>query len=94
VENAIQHGIAPTSRPGSVTITARGRDGQLVVEVCNDGLASNESELAERGLGIGIRNTIERLSRLYGNAFAFELGRTDRGTVATVTLPLRLEAAA
>jgi signal transduction histidine kinase len=84
VENAIRHGIAPRSAPGTVTIRARVVDSNVELEVEDDGLGMT-SELA---VGIGLRNTRERLAEIYGAAAELEiLSRPNDGTRVRIVLP-------
>ena len=65
VENAIKHGIAPRSAPGTIRIAAR-RDGDtLRLEVGDNGggLAGGSSKFHT---GVGLSNTRARLEVLYG----------------------------
>lgn len=85
IENAIQHGIAPSTRPGALAIRAR-RDGDCFEVQVHDngpGLAVNGSD--RRG-GIGLANTSDRLQRLYGERQRFEL-INDHGLRVNVRLP-------
>jgi hypothetical protein len=42
-------------------------------------------------LGVGLRNTGERLHRLYGDRGSFRLSGDSAGAVAAVSLPLHME---
>src|SRR6185503_11112445 len=66
VENAIQHGIAPVSAPGTLTIRARRREGCLEIEIGDDGPGLPQPD-GTRPQGIGIANTRARLQALYGD---------------------------
>jgi LytS/YehU family sensor histidine kinase len=84
VENAIRHGIAPRSAPGTVTIRARVVDTNVELEVEDTGLGM-KSELA---LGIGLRNTRERLAAIYGTAAELEIySRPNNGTRVRIRVP-------
>ncbi|MCP3099907.1 sensor histidine kinase [Myxococcus sp. K15C18031901] len=91
VENAIRHGVSMRTAAGALTIRARHQDGVLTLMVEDDGPGLPAAFSLERGAGIGLANTRERLTRLYGDAG--RLGLTSRqmgtGVVATVELPLR-----
>ena len=87
-ENAIQHGIAPRVRGGSVTVRAHVRSAQdadmLVLELTDDGIGIPEQPRE----GVGLRITRERLEALYRGAAALTvLPRRGGGTVATIELP-------
>ena len=85
IENAIQHGIAPSTRPGTLAIRARRDADYFEVQVHDNGpgLAINGSD---RQGGIGLANTSDRLQRLYGDRQRFEL-INDRGLRVNVRLP-------
>ena len=87
VENAIRHGIAPRSGPGSVHVGAARQGSQVRLTVRDDGVGLPSAELRE---GIGLRTTRARLREMYGDAHAFTLDpNADGGTTCTLTLPLR-----
>ena len=89
VENAVRHGIAPFTAPGTIRITAAVRDATLVLEVSDTGPGFGAGL---RNGGIGLKNSRERLAQLYGEAGGL---RTENppggGAVVTVTIPLRTE---
>ncbi len=67
VENAVRHAVAPRAGGGSVTIRASksGDDLSLMVSDDGPGLAGDGAG-APKGRGIGLRNTRERLKKMYG----------------------------
>jgi signal transduction histidine kinase len=90
VENAIRHAIAPHTRGGTLTITARPDGGdRLLLEVRDDGPgATREHALAANG--VGLRVLRQRLEVLYGAAACLEITTApSEGFAATITLPLR-----
>jgi LytS/YehU family sensor histidine kinase len=87
VENAVRHGIAKRSEPGTIEISATVDGSELVLTVADDG-PGYVPELAARG--VGLTNTRARLETLFGERGRLEIrGREGRGTIATVRLPLR-----
>jgi two-component system sensor histidine kinase AlgZ len=86
VENAIQHGIAPLTAVGSLTVRAWREEGFVHLQVRDTGPGLS-SESRERGSGIGLSNTRARLERLYGGRHKFELVG-DQGLVVNVCIPL------
>ena len=103
VENALKHAVAPFAGPGHVAIRAL-RDGDaLRIDVEDDGpglpipIASGDGIPASgdgaplsgtaRG-GLGLRNTRERLERLYGDAHHFALrSRPGHGLTISLVVP-------
>jgi two-component system LytT family sensor kinase len=84
VENAIQHGIAAATGPGTLGITAR-RDGEfLALEVRDNGPGLARAEPTP---GIGLANTRARLQRLYGERQRFEL-EAGNGLAVRLRIPL------
>jgi two-component system, LytTR family, sensor kinase len=89
VENALRHGLADRSEPGTVEIRAWREADDLVLEVRDDGVGLRPGDEA-RGHGLGLANTRERLATLYGARARLELAaNTEGGTTATVRLPYR-----
>lgn len=85
VENAIQHGVAVSTRGGQLEISAARVDDQLRLEIRDNGPGLNP-EGASSSDGIGISNTRARLERLYGTRASFRL-TNDQGLVASIALP-------
>ncbi|HEY5087850.1 MAG TPA: histidine kinase [Gemmatimonadaceae bacterium] len=88
VENALRHGIARSVNGGMVVVSAM-RDGDAVcINVWNDGPSLLGGRVGRRG--VGLRNTEERLHRLYGQAGRLTITNDARGGVnVRVCLPWR-----
>ena len=82
VENAIRHGIAQRSRPGTLTIEVFRDGGLLHVRLRNDvaptGLHSADAELHRNG-SVGLVNVAERLAHLYPESHRFHAGPCEDG---------------
>jgi signal transduction histidine kinase len=90
VENAVQHGVAPASVGGTITVRSRRDHGRLCLEVCDDGPGLRPGSSPTESGGRGVANTRERLRQLYGDAQSFSLGPNgDAGLRAVLTLPCR-----
>jgi signal transduction histidine kinase len=90
VENALDHGIAPSSAGGRLDIRARRDGNRLFLEVVDDGVGLREDALTAIQKGIGVSNTRSRLQCLYGAAQRFEFCRTGpRGLTVRVVIPWR-----
>jgi hypothetical protein len=77
LENAIQHGIEPLERGGSVTVAARVSGGSLHIDIADNGKGAvgQHWQVAGRGL----RNVRERLEARYGERQSFEAGNAPGG---------------
>jgi two-component system LytT family sensor kinase len=92
LENSIRHGIARRSTAGLIEIQAWHENGSLHLSVRDDGPGLPSNWDPERGLGVGLKNTRERLRRLYGDAQSFEIaGIEGSGVRVDLTLPYRGE---
>lgn len=91
VENAVRHGLGAARRGGAgcIGIRARRVAERLELEVWDDGTGLAERKETERR-GVGLDNTRQRLSQLYGDVSTLELvARDPRGVSARVTVPFR-----
>ncbi|WP_395444477.1 sensor histidine kinase [Caulobacter sp. UC70_42] len=92
IENAVKHGVAPTSRPVTIRLEAS-RDGDdLVVIVEDDGEAPNPAGAqATGGMGVGLTNVRQRLEVLYGARGVLQAAPRERGFLVLIRIPLALE---
>lgn len=89
VENAIIHGVAPKAGPGRVTVSGRVAEGQLHLEVSDDGPGLGDGSKRAKE-GIGLTNTRERLEKIYGPHGHLSLrSETGRGVSVLIILPCR-----
>ena len=89
VENAVRHGILPREDGGSLWVSIRRDVETLVVSVEDDGPGLTH-DLANSA-GVGLVNSRDRLSALYGSAAQLTVGpRTEGGGFAVVIrMPFR-----
>jgi two-component system, LytTR family, sensor kinase len=78
VENAIRHGIAPRSAPGSLRITATRPGSDLSIEIIDDGRGYSAPSMSTTP-GLGLANTTARLEHLYGDDFDFDIDDAPGG---------------
>lgn len=94
VENAIQHGIAHIQEDGNIDIVIeRTAARRLAIRVRDNGAGlagARARPSARKSSGIGIRNLRERLALLFKDQGSFELTALERGTEATIEIPLLL----
>jgi hypothetical protein len=81
-ENAVRHGIDPSNGPGVVDVRAFRSGERLRIEIFNSGNVPPAPRV-----GIGLRNTRERLQHLYGAEWSFELVNTNNGVLASLSIP-------
>lgn len=85
VENAVQHGIEPSVRGGTLHVRARRRGALAEIEVVDDG-AGLPAQPAD---GVGLTNVRQRLALLGGPGAALALEpRPAGGCIARLTLPV------
>ncbi len=86
VENAIVHGLEKTSAGITVEVACRLEADMLVVEICDDGAATDAIALPE---GVGIGNTRARLAELYGERASLTIApRHSHGMCLTLVIPV------
>lgn len=88
VDNAIRHGLSAKVGPGRLTIGAESDDSTLRLTVEDDGPGATVP--LRDGLGIG--NTRERLTTIYGEQATLGIDTSPHGGFcATIRIPLRKE---
>ncbi|MCR2805800.1 ATP-binding protein [Paenibacillus soyae] len=93
VENAVNHGLLPQARGGTIHIRIASSEQHIEVSVRDDGAGMSESALQQvleappsASMGIGIRNTDRRLRQLYGAGLQLH-STLGEGTTASFKLP-------
>ncbi|HEX2946738.1 MAG TPA: histidine kinase [Clostridia bacterium] len=95
VENALNHGIEPKRAHGTLIIGVERRDGDLVLQVVDDGVGMDGRTLSDvaagkverSGGGYAIKNVIERLQAYYDKGHSFEVfSRPGIGAQFTITI--------
>ncbi|HZG07531.1 MAG TPA: histidine kinase [Allosphingosinicella sp.] len=89
IENAIKHGVACTSAPVTLSISAREEDGRLILMVEND-LGAGVRTPPSAGTGTGLVNVCERLAARFGERAQCRHGPLPAGGYR-VTLAMPLE---
>ncbi len=91
VENALKHAVAPFAGSAHIAIRARREDDTVHLTVADDGpglpITSGDGAPTKGG-GLGLRNTRERLARLYGEDHRFMLrSRPGEGLAIHLSFP-------
>ena len=90
VENAIRFGVEPRSVQGRITVEASRSNGDLRLRVTDDGPGLPQDFDPQSSTGVGLRNTRERLRRLYGEEQSFAIrNRNGGGVEVEMSLPYR-----
>ena len=86
IENAVVHGVARTREPVTIDVRVAVQGGALRVAV--DNTRDRDAAASDDTTGVGLRNTRQRLERMYGGSFALDAGPDgpDRYRV-TIDLP-------
>jgi sensor histidine kinase YesM len=88
IENALKYGVAGSSAPVTLSISARIDGEEAVVTVSDDGPGTIASDADVVSTGVGLRNIRERLAGVYGAQASFAAGpRPGGGWHNEVRLP-------
>lgn len=85
VENSVKYGVSVSSKPVTISITAREEYGRLVLTVSDDGPGSAGDK---HGFGIGLANVRDRIEARFGNAATIVSGATLTGYETELRLPM------
>ena len=87
-ENAVQHGLSPLEEGGRITISAAKQNGNLLLQVTDNGIGFDSA--IKRFGGIGLSNTRARLENLYGAQQKFSINEASAGGVSVkIEIPFR-----
>ena len=92
IENAIRHGASSVEGPATVTLHAAIGEGELRIEVSDNGSGFPPGFTLHTGGGHGLRNVAERIQGYYGGAA--QLGWSTAGGLTRVWLTIPCAAAA
>ncbi len=90
IENAIKYAVAHNEHGGKISVKAHTFGQDLLIEVNDNGPGTKlvNGYPADR-IGVGIRNTQERLQALYDNNYSFVMSDNDpTGLVINIRIPI------
>jgi sensor histidine kinase YesM len=88
VENAIKYAVARSEQGGRISLKAKIFSNELLIELKDDGPGMVQAEHASGGRGVGLGNTRERLTQLYGDQHTFSLSKAEpQGLQINIRLP-------
>ena len=87
-ENAIKYGIYESSEPVEIVLEAQKMPGQMEIRVIND---YDPSASPKQGEGVGLTNTKDRLSLLYGSSTLLQTEQNKDQFQVRMIIPDQLE---
>ena len=89
VENAIKYAIAPCEEGGEIKVSAGlYKDDMIAIRVTDNGPGFDENVIDESSVGVGLRNTRERLNTFYRGNSRFLIDSNDKnGTTISIIVP-------
>src|SRR5580658_240723 len=92
LENSLKYAVSAREQGGLIRIEGRTREGLLELSVIDDGPGLREGSPVSERRGVGLRNTSERLTVLYGDNRYFAVSNANPGLRVDMSLPLELVA--
>ncbi len=103
IENAIYYGMEYMDGDGEIIIRGFQKDGDLYIEVRDNGLGipeevlntllTNHARTRKKGSGIGMYNVHQRIQLYFGMDYGLEIeSELDEGTTVRIHLPMKNEA--
>jgi two-component system, LytTR family, sensor kinase len=92
LENSLKYAVSAREQGGLVRIEGRTREGFLELAVIDDGPGLRDGALSSGRRGVGLSNTRERLSVLYGESCRFAVLNSHPGLRVDMALPLETAA--
>ena len=86
VENSVKYAVAPSSKPVTLSISARAEGADLILTVADD--APAPADTGSQGLGIGLANVRDRLTARVDGRASLDSGPVVAGYRTELRLPL------
>ena len=91
VENSVKYGVARSTGPVTITISARQEYGRLVVSVTDNGPGLKDGAGETHGTGIGLANVRQRLHARFGEEAHIVSGVTGDGYATHLRIPVNTD---
>lgn len=92
LENAIKHGVAPNVKQGTIIASSWRIAEKLFLQIEDDGKGFTRSLEENLTKGYGIKNTLERLTILYGTNHSLTFSNKETGGLrVTLSIPFRMQ---
>jgi signal transduction histidine kinase len=91
VENSVKYAVGPSARGASIKVSARVDQGQLRLDVVDDGPGFSGAGIPT---GHGLSNLEERLAAIYGEHGKLAIESSGTRTIVTLSIPATVAQAA
>ncbi len=91
VENAVRYGITKKKEGGTITISTRETQKEIVLAIADDGVGFDPSQISRERNHVGIENVKSRLALLCAGTLNIE-SEIGKGTTVTIRLPKKRKA--
>jgi two-component system, LytTR family, sensor kinase len=91
IENAIKHGLAKQADAKVISVTTEKIENALLISIFNEGNLLPVNWLVEDNRGIGLQNVLNRLQKIYGNNFYFNIENSEKGRGVEVKLSIPIQ---
>ncbi|EGM76161.1 Putative signal transduction protein with a C-terminal ATPase domain protein [Rheinheimera sp. A13L] len=89
VENAIKYAVATQQQGATITIAGQQHNGQLCLQVEDDGPGEHAITQLGQSSGVGLTNIKNRLNQHFGTAASLVVQAKQRGFLVCIQLPLQ-----
>lgn len=89
VENAIKYAVATQQQGATITIAGQQHNGQLCLQVEDDGPGEHAMKQMGQSSGVGLTNIKNRLNQHFGAAASLMVQAKQQGFLVSIQLPLQ-----
>jgi two-component system LytT family sensor kinase len=89
VENAIKYAVATQQQGATITIAGQQQNGQLCLQIEDDGPGEHAVKQMEQSSGVGLANIRNRLNQHFGKNASLAVFARQQGFLVSIQLPLQ-----